>query len=246
MSCNCKVGCSLGYGCRRTDMPCSPIGNCVGLTILQQCTGTDWRFEGLTWGRTDCWPLDRAKLVVIVDVAVVEQTCPVPLSTAVWDLHATVKWQCQTFWKSDEEILWILAAEVNANMTSCVFCCLHILMCMCFMHQYLWTFEWSWVIFLYPLNARGKIPVEEMLVIYAINFHVADIRCFGTLDKVKFDLSSFCARKMITRPFFSLPRCLNFLDKYEAIVIWWHELSYSYMWWYEATMMATWIKLQLM
>ena len=123
MSCNCKAGCNSGCGCRRTDMPCSPIGNCMGLTILQQCTGTDRRFEGLTRGRTDCWPLDRAtaKLVVIVDVAVVEQTCPVPLSTAVWDLHATVKWQCQTFWKSDEEILWIIAAEVDANLTSCVF-----------------------------------------------------------------------------------------------------------------------------
>ena len=35
----------------------------------------------------------------------------------------------------------------------------------------------------------------EMLVINAINFHVADTGFFGTLDEVKFDSLSFCARK---------------------------------------------------
>ena len=43
----------------------------------------------------------------------------------------------------------------------------------------------------------------EMLIISAINFHVANTGFFGTLDEVKFDSSSFCARKMKTIPFVS-------------------------------------------
>ena len=42
-----------------------------------------------------------------------------------------------------------------------------------------------------------------MPVINAIKIHVADTGFCGTLDKVKFDLSSFFARKMNTIPFFS-------------------------------------------
>ena len=33
----------------------------------------------------------------------VEQACPAPLPAAVLDLYATVKWQYQTFRKTDEE-----------------------------------------------------------------------------------------------------------------------------------------------
>ena len=31
VSCNCKAGCNRGCSCRRAEMPCSPICNCMGL-----------------------------------------------------------------------------------------------------------------------------------------------------------------------------------------------------------------------
>ena len=92
--CNCKAGCIRGCGCRRAGTPCFPICNLCG-TRIQQCTGTDWHFGEMTWRMADCWPLGRAtaKLVLIVDVAVIKQECPAPLSASAWDLNATVKWQ---------------------------------------------------------------------------------------------------------------------------------------------------------
>ena len=64
-------------------------------TLTQKCTETCWLVGALTSGMADCWLLSRAtaKLVVKVDEAVVEQKCPAPLFTAVWDLHSTVKRQ---------------------------------------------------------------------------------------------------------------------------------------------------------
>ena len=53
-----------------------------------------------------------AKLVVTVNMAVIEQACPVLLSAAVWDLHATMKWQYQTFWKTDEKTVWIFGLQL--------------------------------------------------------------------------------------------------------------------------------------
>ena len=47
VSCDCKAGYVCGCGCRRAGMPCSPICNLYG-TRIQQCTGTDWHFGGLT------------------------------------------------------------------------------------------------------------------------------------------------------------------------------------------------------
>ena len=48
------------------------------------------------------------------------------------------------------------------------------------------------------LDVRERISVAEMLVINAINFHVVDTGFFGTLDRVKFDSPSFCAKNKQT------------------------------------------------
>ena len=76
-------------------------------------------------------------------------------------------------------------------------------MCMCFTRQYQLMFECRREFYLYSMDIREKMFVKEMLVINTRNFHVADTGFFGTLDEVMFDSSSFCARKMKTRPFFS-------------------------------------------
>ena len=87
-------------------------------TVWDSHTKTPWHwlsfffnffFLGLTWRIEVCWPLGRApaKLIVIVIVTAVEQARPASLSEAVRDRHATGKWQFQTCWKIDENILWI-------------------------------------------------------------------------------------------------------------------------------------------
>ena len=62
-----------------------------------------------------------------------------------------------------------------------------ICMCMCFVHQYQYQllFEWSLIICLCFLDVRERMSVAEILVINAVNVHVADTGFLGTLNEVK-------------------------------------------------------------